>query len=117
MRLSEIRGERALDALADLIDPVSIIAQDREIRLAIQNGNNNFAIKQGLKKHKKEVMQILAILDGEDVETYSPNILTVPTKLLEILNDPDLASLFQSQGQIMNTSSGSVTENTEADVQ
>ncbi len=100
MKLSEIKGERALDVLADLMEPISIICADAEIRAAAESGKPKLLIcKMLLKAHKKQVIEILAILDGENPASYEINLLTLPAKLLEILNDPDVESLFTSQGQ------------------
>ena len=113
MKLSDLKGEAALDAFADLIEPVSEIITDKEfVRLARSNAPRPKLVKAAIKNHKKAVIEVLAILDGESPESYEVNLLTLPKKLLEVANDPEIASLFQSQGQTV-TSSGSATENTE----
>ena len=38
MKLSEIKGERALEVLADLIEPVAEILGDKEIVAVLQSG-------------------------------------------------------------------------------
>jgi hypothetical protein len=63
------------------------------------------------------VIEILAILDGADPKDYAEKVtlFTLPAKLLEIINDPDLMSLFTLQGQNKDeTNSGSALENIEA---
>jgi hypothetical protein len=119
VKLSEIKGERALDVLADLIEPASEIMTDKMITTCAKNGEKMKAIKFAIKNHKRAVIEILAALDGvEDVDSYKVGVLTLPAKLLEILNDSEVMSLFTSQGQIVEkTSSGSATENTEGDEQ
>ena len=113
MKISEIKGDRALDVFADLIDPATEIMSDKQIALAMRNGNNPFAIKRAIKEHKKSVKAILAVLDDQDPDTYEPNVLDIPLKLLEILNDPAVMSLFTSQVQKEAApSSGLATENT-----
>ena len=113
MKLSDLKGEAALDALADLIEPVSEIITDKEfVSLARTNAPRTKLVKAAIKNHKKAVIEILAILDGESPDTYKVSILTLPKKLIEVFNDPDVISLFRSQGQTV-TSSGSATENTE----
>lgn len=119
MKLSEIKGEQALDVLADLIEPASEIMTDEVVRACARSGNKLKAIKMAIKNHKRAVIAILAALDGvEDVDSYEVNVLTLPAKFVEIFNDPDVMSLFTSQGQkTEKTSSGSATENTEGDEQ
>jgi hypothetical protein len=109
MRLSEIKGDRALDVLADIIEPVTDMAQDPEV-IALFKGvrkggedNKAYAMRQikkhipGLiRNHKTSIVAILAALDGEDPHEYAEklNLFTVPLKLFEILTDPDMTSLF-----------------------
>ncbi len=116
MKLSEYKGEQALDMLADLMEPVATIMSDREIeRIAKSDLPKIKLVKAVIKNHKHEVIEILAILDGADPKEYAEkvNLFTLPVKLLEILNDPDLTSLFTLQGQKTETLSGSATESTE----
>ena len=121
MKLSEYRGEKALDMLADLIEPATAIMADKEITNAVRaNLPKIKVVKMAIKNHKREVIEIMAVLDGEDPEKHAEkvNLFTLPAKLLEIFNDPDLMSLFTSQGQNEGeTISGSATESTEASEQ
>lgn len=111
MKLSDIKGEAALDALADLIEPAAEIMTDEQFVKCIRNNNRVKAVKLVLKNHKQAIITIMAVLDGKKPEEYEVNILTLPAKLLEVLNDPDVMNLFQLQGTV--TSSGSAMENTE----
>lgn len=100
MKLSEIKGEHAIDVLADLMEPATRIFADEEVQKSVRSKEPKLILaKKLLKGHKREVIEILAILDGEDPDTYEVNLLTLPVKLLEILNDPEINSLFTSQGQ------------------
>lgn len=113
MKLSEYQGEAALDILADLIDPVGEIMTDKEIGEVFKK-NRFKAIGLAIKKHKKAVIQIMATMDGVPVEEYKCNVFTLPVKILELLNDPDIVQLFTYQGQTGGAnSSGSASENTE----
>ena len=113
MKLSEYQGEAALDLLADLIEPAGEIMSDKEIGEVFKD-NRFKAIGMAIKNHKKAVMKILATMDGVPVEEYKCNVLTLPVKILELLNDPELIRLFQYQGQTGDAnSSGSASVNTE----
>lgn len=115
MKLSDIKGEAALDAMADLIDPLAEITQDKNLVALIRMKKYAEAIKIGVKSHKESVIKILAILNQQDVKTFEPSLVEIPIMLLEIFNDPAFESLFPSQAQSKEkTSSVSVTENTEA---
>lgn len=121
MKTSDIRGEAALDVLADIMEPASKILGDNDFKETVKSGTSNPQIvwvfqivRVLLKSHKHEVLEILAYLDGEDPATYSPSIFEIPKKLMELMQDEDLMSLFISESQKEEeTSSGSATETTE----
>lgn len=128
-RLSEFRGEEALDVLADLLDPATEIMTDGDLvslfrERAAARKSKDFsrdatlvadAAKIALKKHPKAVLCIMARLEEVDPETYNPSLVQLPKMLVELFNDPELLDLFPSQGQIeVQTNSGSAMVNTEA---
>lgn len=117
MKLSEVKGERALDILADIIEPAAAIIMDKELSDLAKSGAPKInLVKPIIKNHKREVIEIMATLEGENPEQYAEkiNVFTLPAQLLEILNDPELVNLFTWQGQkTENETSGSATENTE----
>lgn len=113
MLLSEIKGDEALDSMADLMDPVVEIMADEEFVKLYQTGAKIKAVAYILRNHKKECKTIMAILDGQDPETFEPNLFTLPKKLIEILADDEVMELFQSQEQLKEgESSGPASENT-----
>ena len=115
MKISEIRGEHALEVLADILDPVTVIASDTKFQEFLIKGNKIGAAKYLFKKRPKETLVILAYLDGEDPKDYNPTLPQIPAKILEILNDPVFRPFFESQGRSQeDASSGSATENTGA---
>lgn len=98
MKLSEIKGEKALEVMADLLDPLAEIINDEEIRKAYDEKMTYLDIaKLAIKSHSKAIITILALLDGENPETYEVSLLSLPKKVMEVMNDPDLKDLFQSQ--------------------
>lgn len=115
-KLSEIKNEQALDLIADVIEPFSRILADEKINEFRKNTPSRTEVmKWVIKDHKSEVIEILAALDGKPVETYEISVLELPMRVIEILNDEDMISLFTSQGQRKEkTSSGSATVNTGA---
>ena len=97
MKLSEIKGKEAIETLANLMEPVSKIAADEEIQNAVQSKQPvPIIVKKLLQGHPDEVIEALALLDGADPKTYEPSLLTLPMKLLEILNDEEIQALFFS---------------------
>ena len=96
MKLSEIKGEAALDVLADIIEPASEIMSDPKVKDLFGSGNKGAIVKLLIKNHKKSIIEILAAMDGVPVEEYSVSVLTLPIRLVEILNDQELISFFTS---------------------
>lgn len=115
MKLSDYKGDDAIDLLADLIDPISVICQDEILQKKIQNDETRLQIvKYLLKAHKHEIIEIMARIDGQDPKDYKCSALTLPLKLMELLNDKEVIELFQSQGQSLTSAPfGSATENIE----
>lgn len=101
MKLSDYKGEEALDVLADIIDPIAEIVQDKNLVESIKaaykdKGAIAQLIKPIIKDHKKEIIAILAAIERETPEEFAEKmtLLTLPAKLLELLNDPEIQQLF-----------------------
>lgn len=126
MRLSDFKGEEALDVLADIIEPMTFILADEEIqKMRKEAAEKKKAVPYikfvapAIKNHKAEIIQVLARLQNQTVEEYKADLslATLPMQVLEFINDPEIQKFFTSQSQSPETqsaSSGSVTESTEA---
>ena len=105
MKLSDYKGEDAIEVLADIIEPLAIILADNEIRELVQDKNTRTApiklVKPALKNHKKEVLEILARIENVPVDEYAEtvNVFTLPMQVLDFINDKNVQSLFTSQRQ------------------
>lgn len=105
MKLSEIKGEQAIEVIADLIEPITNIATDKNCA-DIFNGKKKEGetreeaaarqIKEKipylLKSHKKDIAYIVGILEGKKPEEL--NILQIFKGTIELLNDKALMQLF-----------------------
>jgi hypothetical protein len=113
MKLSEIRGEKAIVMMADIIDPATEIMADEVLQKLINGDAPQLVIVERiLREHPKSIIKILALLNEEDVETYNPSILVLPKLVKELLEDEELMGLFHSQGQPKeDESSVSASEN------
>lgn len=113
MRLTDFKGEEAIDVLAEIMLPFSVIINDEEFqkRFKAKGVSRMETASYVLKEHKKEILDIYEPLTREKREEATPTKLI--QLILDIINDPELRSLFISQGQqeALKTS-GSVTENT-----
>lgn len=129
MKLSEIKGDRTLDVVAELIDPIATIAEDDAVRALIKREKapkgtdpTKFLIqrlKKGIpgliKGHKAELVAILSTINGVTPEEYTQTlgILTLTRDVWDLINDTEFLGLFtpaQSDGK----QSGSAQESTEA---
>lgn len=110
-KLSDYKGEDAIEVLADIIEPFAIIMADSDIqKMAKEAAEKKKAvqpisyIKVALKNHKHEVLEILARIQDMPVEEYAKtvNVITLPMEILAIVNDEAIKSLFTSHRQTDN---------------
>lgn len=107
MKLSDYKGEDAIEVLADIIEPLALILSDKDIRELLSNKKDGTAVapiklvKPALKNHKREVLEILARIENMPVDEYAEtvNVFTLPKQVLDFVNDPNVQSLFTSQHQ------------------
>ena len=119
MNLFELENEDAVDMLADILEPACKIMANEEVQKAYRSKKPKLLIiKTMLKECKESVVELLAIINGKDPKEYKCTIPSIIKDLLSLLNDENVQVLFQSQSQnIIKTSSGSATENTEVEEQ
>lgn len=111
--LTEIKGDEALDLVADLLEPATEIFSDKEVAKAY-NESAVKAISIAIKNHKESVKTIIALMNEEDPKTYQPSVADIPVTLYQIITDKELQNLFISQGQKASEGiSGSVTGSSE----
>jgi hypothetical protein len=94
-KLSEVKGEEALDVLAEILEPIVTIINDEEVRSGFET-NVAKCVSVALKKYKKEILEIFASINGKSVEETCEeiDILSLPSYILEILNEPEIQRLF-----------------------
>lgn len=111
MRLSEIKGERVFDVIADIIDPACSIAMDKDAAALFDRSQkrpegmepHEFALQKVkravpplMRSHKRDLCAILATIEGVDIDEYMENV-TLP-KLIqgvyEILTDEDMLAFL-----------------------
>lgn len=116
MKISDFKGENAIEFIGDIIEPVSKIFSDEIVReFFSKNADNKSAIAKHIcKEYATETIEVLAAMQGVTPEEYEGNPFTIMMQVFEIMNDPDLMSVFiSSEQKTENKSSGSATENTE----
>lgn len=127
MKLSDIKGERVFDVIADIIDPIANIAADDEAANLFKRkplpkavdarkftiNRMRASVPKLIKSHKDDVVSILAIMEGISAEEYVKelNMLNLISDFADLITDDGILALFTS-AQTEN-SSGSAQENTE----
>lgn len=107
MKLSELKGERAVEVIADLIAPITNIAMDQQnlqlFRAEKRDGETDrdmalrdFKVKipKLLKTHKQDVLEIICAVNEKNPEDMS--IVDIIHELLQLANDKDFLNLFLS---------------------
>lgn len=105
MKLSEIKGVDAIDAIADILEPVAVIFADEEIQKAIKAQKPYIIIAQIILKRQKEaILEVLAVLNGADPKTFKPSLIELPIMLMqlvqEVAENKELVGLFHLQEQM-----------------
>ena len=99
MKISEIKDERALDTLADIMEPAARILADEKIKTDFKGQPMLKLAAYIIKNHKTDVIEVLARLDGTEPDKYSFTLASLMRDFVELLNDPGLIDLFTSPGQ------------------
>lgn len=115
MRLSDIRGERVLDVIAEIAAPVINIASDEEALAFFkrrppkegQTPQEALAERMGqaapalMKTHRDDLVAILAALDGVTAEEYVEGMTlgSVLVDVFELLTDEAFGDFLSSQEQ------------------
>ncbi len=114
MKLSDIKGEDAILAAADLLEPIAKIIGNENVKKADRTNKLKFA-QAIFRNCPSELIEIFAIIDQKPVDEYEFNLAILPMRIVELLNDPYVLVLFGLQSQTDVTSSGSATESIEVE--
>ena len=111
-KILDARGEEALDVLADLLDPVTEIAQDAEISAMMKSGGKatySQLIAAILRRHKTAVFQIMAIDDGKTPEEESKLLtaITIPARLMKLMQLPAIKEMLFGAAETSESADGS----------
>ena len=128
MRLSDIKGDRTLEVIAEIIDPIANISEDEEAsdmfrREKLPDGMTakKFLMNRVrkslpvlLKGHKADIIAILSAIEGVSAEEYAGalNLVKLVKDCTDLLTDEAFMELFISAQSENN--SGSALENIEA---
>lgn len=110
MKVDNLYRGDAIDLIADLLEPASVIMQDKKIADILQTETYVGIAVYILKHHKEQAIKIVCVINGEDPDTWEFNAWDVLRTLMNIIENPQIAEVFglQSQNE-QSTGFGSVT--------
>lgn len=130
MRLSDVKGERTFDVIADVIEPIANIADNPNAaelftRRQLPEGMTprKFIMERItkhapvlLREHKQDLVKIFSTIEGISEDEYKEklNLVNLITGLFQLMTDEVFNTFFISAGTTGEASSGDATENTEA---
>ena len=127
MKLSDVRGERTLDVIAEIIEPIANIAEDNIAsdifkrkklpegmtakQFALQRIKNS--IPALIRNHKSDIVTVLSTIEGISKEEYSEslNLAKLTKDILDLLTDEEFMAFFTSAQSDSDNSSGNAPEN------
>ena len=112
MKLSEIKGERVLEVIADIVEPVSRIAQDDAVREMFarrkvpkgKTAKEYFGerVRKGLpallKGHAEDIVEVLAVVNGVPKDEYERDLTfqRLFADVMDIMTDEELLGFLAS---------------------
>lgn len=131
MKLSDIKGDRCIDVIADLIDPVASIAQDKDTASIFKRSSKKVSEEQAkkqisarikkalpsiMKRHKDDIISILSTIKGVTPEEYSEGmtLASLLVDAMDLVTDGEFIGFLASyMTQKQSEPAGSASENTE----
>lgn len=113
-KLSDYKGNEAIELWADLLEPITEIIGDKEIAEILQAPKPPLLKAQAiLKKYSAETEKILLRIDPEPLDGLNI-IVRLTTVIVEIGQRDDVRAFFgfAGQAQTADESGGSLTETT-----
>lgn len=112
MKLSDVKGERTLEVIAEIIDPIANIAEDEAAAAMFKpeklpegmdaksflTNRIRKSLPTLLRNHKSDIIAILSSIEGTSPEEYS-SVLSLAKLIkdtIELLTDEAFAQLFIS---------------------
>lgn len=114
MKLSDVKGDRVFDVIADVIDPISVLAEDADVKAIFKRGEKipddktpsqvfmarvKHYLPAILKNHRDNIIAILAAIKGVTSDEYKESITlaTLVKDVLELLGDKVFLDFLSSQ--------------------
>ena len=110
MRLSDVKGERTFEVIADIIDPIANIVEDEQVAKALgtkpKKGTTAQMFMQRmraivpllLKEHRDDIVTILAAIGDTTPQEYleETNLATLTGDIYELMTDEEFLAFLPS---------------------
>lgn len=112
MKLSEVKGERVFDVMADLIEPLCNLATDKDVKALLKKRNcpkgmnpRDFMLKRVrqavpsiIRNHKDDAIDILCIIGGIEREEYlkGMTLMSLWEDVMDLAGDEDFVAFLAS---------------------
>lgn len=112
MKLSEIKGDRCIDVIAEIVDPIARIAQDPEAKRLFAREKPPEGTTPGeffaqrvqkslpklLKDHKGDIVAILAAVNGVPAKQYARKMTmaSLVSDVADLVTDEGFTAFFTS---------------------
>lgn len=102
MKLSDIKGERVLDVISELIDPVMSIARDERVAESLKGSKGDTSAAAArlipilVNEHRDDMVAIMSSINGVSPEEYRQNMTmtSIMRDAYEVLTDKELLSFL-----------------------
>lgn len=127
MRLSDVKGERTFEVIAEIVDPIGSIAEDEAVaeffkREPVPKGKTAGQVFVGkvrkalpiiLREHRDDIVRIFAAIDGTPPAEYleRTDLKSLANDVFELITDEEFLAFLPS-GKTED-GSGTSSENTE----
>ena len=89
-KLSDYKGEEAIDLWADLLEDIVAIITDPEVSKAYHSGSKSLVLaKEIVKKHRKEATNILLRIDPTPIDGLNV-VIRLLDVIMEIEQSPEI---------------------------
>ena len=111
MKLSDIKGDRTFDVIAEVIEPIANIAEDKEAAQLFKREKcpdgvdpKKFLVDKCkkcfpklIKGHKNDIVTILAAIEGVTTKEYTENLSLAKLLIgfIELMTDEAFMAFFQ----------------------
>lgn len=97
--IGNLENEQMIESLGDMIEPIMKMREDRKVVELAQKKNLPMLAVYLCKNHSKEIVDVLAALEGTPRDKYKLTIPKLIKALTEIKADEDMLAFFTASSQ------------------